>query len=921
MENKNNTNKIQDDKFWHVRTPTEVLLELKTSLKSGLNHNDAKKRLNDFGENKIAQSKEFSWFKTLIKIVNTILVYILLGAAIISLLSNEIIEFIVIILIILFTVFLSFIQEFKADQSVKALSKLTAKKVVVLRDSKKHEILSEHLVPGDIVLLKRGMIIPADLRIVESKGLTIDEAILTGESEPRAKISDSLEHQDLSLADQINMAFAGTHINTGSGIGIVVETGLKSQIGKISSSLSSIELQKSPLQKKVDIMSKKISLVVLSICFVLFFVMKLYGFETYTALILIGALAVAGIPESFPLALTFTLSNGIKKMAKQNAIVKDLSSVETLGTTTTICTDKTGTLTENKMRVSRVFFPDGREVSILGKGYDPSNLFYFKKEKVKTDFFDNNSSFFRACILCNESQLEFSNNEWKVVGEPTEGALLTLGKSIGLDDIVLREQHKQVHDVAFDPAKKFMISVRKDDSNNNVAYLKGAPERVLEKCTYFRNELGHEIKITPQKRKKFLEEMERYGEDGLRVLFIASKITNKVFHVKDIDNDFVFEGFVGIEDPIREDVFKAVQECQNAGIRIVMITGDYKTTAAHIGQELGLLTHDSHLVLEGHEIDNLTDEQLDEHIEQIAIFSRATPEHKLRIVKSLQRKGQIVAMTGDGVNDAPALKKADIGVAMGQGGTEVAREAANMILTDDNFSTIVKAVKQGRTIYSNIRRFVFYLLTGNLTLVSIMIMTILFGVLTPFTALMILFVNIVSSTIPAMALSVEPKKDKVMRQHPRNPKEELLSSYILTKIFVMIPFMSLGTLGLYLWNLNIVNLTYEKSMTIAFVTIIMFILFHTLNARSLHTTIFNENFFKNKYLFGSMFLSFLLTLGAIYTSFGQLIFKTVPLSFMDWMLVLIVSSSVLIISELIKLSIKAEFKEQSNLSGKIYSLE
>lgn len=902
-----------------MRTVDEVLQEIK-SLKEGLGDVEAQKRLNEFGYNKLAEEKKFSFTKTLWKNINSLLIYILLSASLISLISGEIVEFIVILIIIIFTIFLSFIQEYKADQSIKALSKLTAKKVEVLRNGRRKHVLSEHLVPGDIVFLKRGGIIPADTRIISSSGLTINEAVLTGESVPKSKIIDSLEHQDLSLGDRVNMAFAGTFVETGSGKGVVIETGLNSEIGKISSSLKSIEIDKSPLQKKIDLMSKKISYIVIVACFFLFLIMKFQGYDTYAALILIGAVAVSGIPESFPLALTLTLSSGIKKMAKENAILKDLSSVETLGTTTVICTDKTGTLTENKMRVSKIFFPSLERVSVFGKGYEPLNKFKSGEKNIDREHFAKYEEFFKACILCNDTEIEFSGNDWKINGEPTEGALMTLAKSAGFDDVVLRERHQRVHDVPFDPSKKFMITVNKE-SKGYSAYLKGAAEKVLEKCDFYRNEKGHIVKFTATEKKRFLDEMEHYSSEGFRVLFLAGKKLNKKYGAKELSSGFVFEGFVGIEDPIRGDVYGAVEQCQSAGIRTIMITGDYKTTATHIGKKLGILNHENKFVLEGSELDNMTDEELDEHIDSIAIFSRATPQHKLRIVSSLQRRGEIVAMTGDGVNDAPALKKADIGIAMGKCGTEVAREASNMILTDDNFSTIVKAVKQGRTIYSNIRRFIYYLLAGNFTEVSIIVFAVVFAFISPLTALMILFINLITSTIPAMALSVEPTHEKVMRQKPRSPKESILSNYILSKIFVLIPFMLAGTLGLYLWELHIVGAEIERAMTIAFATLIMFELFHTFNSRRLHTTIFDRGFFRNRSVFLSIGISFALMLLSIYTDFGQMIFGTVPLNISDWILITFVSSSVVIFSEIIKLSIRAEFTEQKLLQGVDMKLE
>ncbi|MFW6233570.1 MAG: cation-translocating P-type ATPase, partial [Nanoarchaeota archaeon] len=694
-------------------------------------------------------------------------------------------------------------------------------------------------------------------------------------------------------------------------------------IGKISTAIENIKQEKSPIQKKIDLMSKKISYIVLTVAVLLFFVLLIKGNTLTFSLLLIGALAIAGIPESFPLALTLTFSNGIKKMAKQNAIVKDLNSVETLGTTTVICTDKTGTLTENKMRVTSVFLPNNVVYNIKGVGYEPINKFFLNNVLVDRKKLDMSLEFLKGAILCNDAELNFKNNEWKLDGEPTEGAILTFAKSTNLDENVIREDNKRVHVVPFDPLKKYMISVNKNikDRNEYNFYLKGAGEIVLEKCSHYRASNNKIKPITPQIKKNINSKIEEFNSKGLRVLSIGvknvhSKSKNeKQFISQHIEKNYVYEGFVAIEDPIREEVYDAVDQCHKAGIKTVIITGDHKLIAENIGRKLNLFTHKSNVILEGVDIDKLTDDELDEKINDVVIFARTTPEHKLRIVNSFQRNGEIVAMTGDGVNDAPALKKADIGISMGKNGTEVAREASNMVLTDDNFATIVKAVKEGRTVYSNIRRFIYYLLTGNFTEVGLIVLAVLIGIPLPLTALMILFVNLVTSTIPALALSIENTHEKVMEQKPRNPKEKLLSSYILTKILILVPLILFGTLGLFLWELLMNNAGLEKAMTIAFATLITFELFHAFNARRLHTTIFDKGFFNNIYLFIAVIVSCILMILAIESDLGQAIFSTTELLIVDWIIIFIISSSIIIFNEIIKLSTTNEFKEQTALQG------
>ncbi|MCA9459179.1 MAG: HAD-IC family P-type ATPase [Nanoarchaeota archaeon] len=825
------------------------------------------------------------------------------------------------------TIFLGFFQEYKADRTIKALNKLTAKKVLVLRNNSKKEIFAQNLVVGDIVYLKRGDIVPADLRLLDVSGLQINESILTGESQDRTKTTKHISLENVSLGDMTNIAFSSTFITSGSGIGIVIETGLKTYIGKISSSIENIKNEKSPIQKKIDLMSKRISYIILSIAFLLLIILLLKGNTVYFSLLLVSAVAIAGIPESFPLALTLTFSNGIKKMAKQNAIVKDLNSVETLGTTTVICTDKTGTLTENKMRVTSIYLSKSKIYNIKGIGYEPINRFYKDENEIDKSKLNISEEFLKGMVLCNDSELSFQNNNWKINGEPTEGALLTLAKSFDVDENVLRENYQRVHIVPFNPLKKYMISVNQNIDKKSIYefYLKGAGEIVLNKCSFYRDSNNKVQKLTPSIRKEINNNIEKFNSNGLRVLSIASKsIKNNSkngskFIESHISKDYIYEGFVGIEDPIREEVHEAVLDCHKAGIKIVMITGDHKLIAEHIGTKLNLLSHTSNKILEGFELDKLNDDELDEVISEVAIFARTSPQHKLRIVNSFQRKGEIVAMTGDGVNDAPALKKADIGISMGKNGTEVAREASNMVLTDDNFATIVKAVKEGRTVYSNIRRFIYYLLTGNFTEVGIILLSVIIGLSLPLTALMILFVNLVTSTIPALALSVEPTHDKVMKQKPRDPKERLLSSYILTKIIILIPFILFGTLGVFMWELFIVDGNLEKAMTLAFATLITFELFHAFNARRLHTTIFDKGFFNNPYLFVAIISSFILLLLTIYTTLGQKIFSTVPLLLKDWIIIIFISSLVIVFTEIVKLSIQSEFKEQSSLQGlKIY---
>jgi P-type Ca2+ transporter type 2C len=916
-----NINNIKEDLFWYLRTNEEVLSELKTS-RQGLNKDEVDERTSIFGKNTLVKEDKFRVVKIFLKQINNILIYVLFSAAMISYFLGHIIEFYVILFIVLITIILSFIQEYGADRTIQAISKLSVKTIEVNRNGHKTVINSEDLIPGDIVFLKRGVIIPADVRIIESNGLIIDESILTGESDTKAKISEPLEQQDLPLGDQDNMGFSGTSITSGRGMGVVVKTGLKSEIGKIISTIKSLENKKTPLQIKVDKMSSNLSWIVIMCGIILYIILTYLNIPFSASILIVGSVIVAGIPESFPLSLTLALSKGVKRMAGKNAIIKNLNSVETLGTTTIICSDKTGTLTENRMFAEKVMFFDDHEFEIKGKPYEPSNKFYVNNKEIKTSELRKHDKFFSACVLCNDSELTFNESELDMMGEPTEGALLTLAKSSNLNDEIIKEDNKRIFEIPFDPINKYMITVNKNKTNSSyvTANLKGASEKIIEKCSYYRSG-NKSIKLNNNKKNYILKKIHEYTSDGLRVMAVATKQiksykSNKKLN-QQLDKGYILEGIVGIRDPIRADVFKAVADCKNAGVEVIMITGDHKATAENIGKKLNIINKQRFKIYEGYQLDKLSDSELDSEIDDIAIFARTTPEHKYRIVSSLQRKGEVVAMTGDGVNDAPALKKADIGVSMGKKGTDVAREASDMVLNDDNFTTIVTAIKEGRTIYCNIIRFIYYLLTGNFSQVGIIFLAVLFGFgrTLPLSPLMILFVNFVTSTFPALALSIESSHKNIMTQKPRPSKSKLLSRYIITKILTISPIMLFSSFGIFLWELNINNSGLEKAMTMSFAVLIMSGLFHIFNAKRLHDTIFKDNFLRNPYVFIAFLASFSVSLLAINTTIGNNILGTIPLLLVDWIRVFILGFLILLISEIIKMSIKEEFIEQSMLQG------
>ena len=885
--------------YWYLRSVDEVFEELESN-KDGLTSAQVKRRLEEYGPNELERAERFNSFKVLLSKLNTLLVYILSATAILSLFAGHHIEFWVILVIIGFTVLVSWFQEYQAARSVEALESYTARKVTVLRGGKEHEIESRELVPGDVVVIRRGMILPADIRVIESNGLRTDESILTGESIQKAKHADRIDKQDLPVADQNNILFSGTSVTTGSGRGVVIGTGSDSAIGRISHALKEIGHQQTPLQIRIEQMTRRISFMVLGVATFFFLLLLSQGQPLFAALILVGAVAVSGIPEGFPLVLTIALTHGVRKMAARNALVKDMSSVETLGTSTVICTDKTGTLTQNRMRAVRIALPSGDQIHVEGQGYEPIAIFKKGHSTLSPDDLDRYSALFETCVYCNNAQLSLEDGEWALEGEPTEGALLALAKSAGCDEAVMREDHPRSDEIPFDPDVKFMITV-----HDSTAYLKGALERVLDKCSHVRVD-GKVRKLTKPVHEKISEQARELTDDALRVLAFATKPKKR-----SLESGYVFEGIVGIEDPIRPEAIKAVEECTRAGIAVVMITGDHVNTARSIAKRIGILTEQRNRVIEGSELDKIEDEDLDRIIESVAVFARATPEHKLRIVKSLQRNGEVVAMTGDGVNDAPALKKADLGVSMGKHGTEVARQASNLVLADDNFGTIVDAVRQGRTIYSNIRRFIFFLLTANFTEVSLIILAVAIGLNAPLTALLILTINVLTSVIPALALAVEPTNSNVMTLRPRHPDERLLSSYLLTKILVLIPLTVLSTIAVFWYSLEVLGRSLEYAQTMVFTTIIVFELFHVFNARSLHTSIFSERFFKNPYIFLAIAATLTLTLLILYLPALQLVFGTVGLTGFDWIMIAAIGSSIVVFSEIIKLLVLSEIREQN----------
>lgn len=892
---------------WYKLDIDDIYKKLDSSEK-GLNDNQIKHKLKIYGLNISSKEEKKSILNLFFLQFKSFIIYVLIFAAILSALVGDLKEFYILLGLIIFIIFLSFFQEYKATKEMESLKKLTPKKSRVIRNNKEIVIDSSDLVPGDILLLTRGEIVPADARIIKEYQLKIDESALTGESFPSTKSSKTIMKETL-LADRNNMVFSGGKVMNGHGVFIIVKTGKNTELGKIASMVKENEEDFSPLQKRLNLLGKQFSYIVAFICIILLIVGIFRGYDPNYLILLAIATAVAGIPESFPAIIGVLLSVGMKRMAKKNAIIKKLAAVETLGTCTVICTDKTGTLTQNKMVIENIWtFND--EVKVTGPGYDVKGIFLKEELEVNPNKLNEVSKIIEIGVLCNNSSIK-NQKELEIEGEPTEGALILLGKKAGIEKDHLHKKYPQIFEHPFDPDRKCMSSIHRYQ-NKKMVYSKGAPEVILKKSKYYL-EGGKVKRLTPNKRKIVLKQNQVYASQGYRVLGLSYKEhTDKKDELHHVEKDLVFVGLVSIKDPVEENVHEAINMCKDAGIKIIMITGDNPITAKSIANELEILEKGKE-VITGMELDQMEDVELYRRVKNVAVFARVTPKHKLRIIKALQHNGEIVGMTGDGVNDAPALKKADIGVAMGKTGTEVAKEASEMVIKDDNFSTIVDSIKEGRTIYNNIQKVIYFLLPGNFAQVSLILIAILAGFLPPLTPLMILFINLVTNDFMGLGLSLEKSDNNIMKDPPRNPKEGILSNYLLLKISQIVPLLVLGTLALFMWEIAFLRVDLIVAQTVAFASLMLFGVFHLFNSKDLNNSIFTKNFFTNIYFFVGIFVSLTAMLLVIYFEPMRDIFGTIPLTLGQWIPAIIVASSALFFTEIQKTIINTEIEEYEKI--------
>ena len=888
---------------WYNKSKEEVLAEFGADEIHGLSEQEAAARLEKYGKNELEAQAKKSFLKKLLEQFADFLIIILIVAAIISAAVGEVSDSIVILAIVVINALLGIYQEGKAEKSVEALQKMSAPNAKVIREGRQMEVPAANVVPGDLVVLETGDIIPADLRLIESSNLKIEEAALTGESVPVEKDAKEIIEGKVGIGDRHNMGFSSTIVSYGRGKGLVVATGHNTEIGEIAITIQSYEEEQTPLQIKLNQLGKVLGTACLAICLIVFGVGLLQGREILNMLLTSISLAVAAIPEGLPAIVTIVLAIGMNRMAARNAIVKKLLAVETLGATTVICSDKTGTLTQNEMTVVKAYVDD-KILDVTGGGYEPVGDVKLDGNKISIDSLPDLETFVAAGALANDALLDNSSGMWKIAGDPTEGAIITFAGKFGKTRDELNKKFPRVEELPFDSARKMMSTFHANYIPGKiVSFTKGAPDVVISRCTKIALN-GEIINFTEDLKNKVLAVNTEFAKSALRVLSAAYKVWDEVPEENKsevVENDMIFLGLVGMIDPARPEVKDSIRQCKAAGIEAVMITGDYKETAYAIAEQLGMAdSHDQAMM--GAELDKFSDEEMREVVKKTRVYARVSPQHKVRIVTALKENGNITAMTGDGVNDAMALKKADIGVAMGITGTDVAKNTAEVILTDDNFATIVNAVEEGRIIFSNIKKFVFFLLSCNIGEILLVFISILLGWEVPLLPIQLLWLNLVTDSFPALALGVEPAEPNIMNQKPRDTKEGILHKGMYGGIIFQAIAIAGACLLAYYLGVQKYGLTngLEKIRTIVFTTMITAELLRAFSSRSEDYTLFKIGFFSNKAMNKAVLVSFALTLVVLYIPILNGVFHTVPLSLADWENVLLLSFIPLVMGELYK---------------------
>lgn len=888
---------------WYNLDKKAAIEKLETNMETGLSQAESNDRLKKYGENKLEEGKKKPFGQKLAEQFLDPMIIILIIASILSAFMGEWVDSIIIIAIVIVNAILSLTQEGKAEQAIEALQKLSSPKAKVLRDGKKIDVESPQLVPGDIVLLETGDVVPADLRLLEEANLKIDESSLTGESVAVEKEAEGALEGEVSLGDRTNMAYSSSIVSYGRGGGVVVATGEETEIGKIATSLSQYEKEQTPLQKKLAGLSKTLGILVVGVCVLVFIVGIFYKIELIENILTSVSLAVAAIPEGLPAIVTIVLSLGMGRMAKKNAIVKKLLAVETLGTTTVICSDKTGTLTQNEMTVQKVYV-GGEIFDVTGTGYDPKGEIKRDGKAIKDLKGSPLERMLQVAVLTNDASLEDHGGSYKMLGDPTEGSLLSLAGKVGFFQEDLEKSYPRKGEIPFDSSRKMMTTFHEIDGQI-YSYTKGAPDMVLERCNQVLTKEGP-VDLTEDMRKKILDQNNDFAKEALRVLSFALRPMDAVPQEptsQEVEKDMIFLGLAGMMDPAREEVKDAIHQCKTAGIVPIMITGDYPETAVAIAKELQI-AKSSDEAMTGREIDQLSKEELKEALKTKRVFARVSPQNKVEIVTALKELGHIAAMTGDGVNDAPAIKKADIGIAMGITGTDVAKSTAEVILTDDNFATIVHAVEEGRIIYANIKKFVSFLLSCNIGEVLVILLAILLKFPVPLRPIQLLWLNLLTDSFPALALGMEKGEADVMYEKPRDPKEPILDREISITIAIQSIAITIATLGAYIIGLKRYGDTgvgLDTARTMAFSTLILAELLRSYSSRSVNFTLFQIGVFSNPSLVKATVFSFFLMVLVMYVPFLENLFHLVDIGLHDWIIVLIGAFLPLILGEVQKL--------------------
>jgi Ca2+-transporting ATPase len=881
---------------WHAMEKEKLLESLK-STEEGLSTEEAERRLQEFGPNELVAKKGVSPLQIFFGQFKDIFVIMLLIAIVISVAINEIVDAATIGTIVFLNAIVGFIQEYRSEKAMEAMKKLTAPKARVLRNGKEMIIPSKNVVPGDIVLLEAGDRIPADARLLNVVDLKTDEAILTGESTAVSKLDGVLDEKS-PVADRKNSVFMATHITYGRGKAVITSTGMGTEFGKVAKMVQSVEKVDTPLKQKLTKFAKKLGIIIVAMCAIIFllelyelFVLGTGGIgEIITAFEVAIALAVSAVPEGLPAVVTVSLALGARELAKRNALIRKLSSAETLGATDIICSDKTGTLTKGEMTVRKIY-ANNKMIDVTGAGYEPKGDFLLNGAPIDPKENPHLNLLLKAGTLCSNA----SYDGQKIIGDTTEGALIVAAAKAGITKTELDNSHPRLQEVPFTSERKRMATVHRSPEGEVFSYVKGAVEILLDRSEHILKD-GETVRLTNKEKEKILKTNEELANQALRVLAIAYKELPKTeagqHDEDDLESNLTFIGLAGMIDPPRDEAKGANELCRKAGIKTVMITGDHELTAVAIAKELGIM--DGDLSLTGAELDKMSDEEFDKIVEEASVYARVSPEHKLRIVRALKKKGHIVAMTGDGVNDAPALKQADIGIAMGITGTDVTREAADMVLADDNFATIVTAVEGGRAIYDNIRKFSFFLLRSNFDELLVIGLFALLGLELPLAAGMILWINLITDGGPALALSLDPPQKDLMDRPPRDPNEGILHGRFASILASFVTqFLGTGVLFFivfYVWGGG-VDTALPRARTMAFVQATLRELMVVWNCRSERKNAFRVGFTSNKFLLFAVVASALLTIIVPFTG----LFGTTHLSLMDWAIVLPLSCSGLLI--------------------------